>query len=320
MKRDLNDENMIKRYLLGELPEQEQLRLEEQYFGNADVFEQFLVVEDQLIDDYCRGQLPRRERNRFEKYFLSSPRRRERVELARGLIDRLSKPTAAVAASPITRPETLAPRRSFSPSTPALRFGFRFSIALATLLVITGAAWMAFENARLRKQVQQLHVEQAEQRQREQVLQQQIAESKMRNDQLSEQLQRKQVYLDEVPYPLSPEPSVLSFVLTAGLQRDGGGMSRLVIPRHIRLLQIKINFEPKQDYMDYGVVLRKAEGDEILTLTKLRARSIASGKRLVLNLPSRLLNRGEYVLSLTGATASGSREGIEDYTFSVSRN
>jgi len=320
VNKNSNDEKTITRYLLGELPEQEQLRLEEEYFSNAGVFEQFLVVEDQLIDDYLRGQLPRRKRNRFKKYFLSSARRRERVDLAEAMNKRLSRPAAAVAASPITSPEPLASRRSFPVSPRALSLALRLSIALATLLVITGAAWLAFENARLRGQAERLRAEQSAQQQREQALREQIAESNARVDQLAKQMQRTQVDDLTLRKPSQREPSILTLVLTAGLQRDGGGMSRLVIPRHARSLRIKINFEPDHQYIHYNVVLRKAEGNQVLTLNRLRARSTALGEIIVLNLPTGILDAREYVLSLSGVTASGGAESIEDYTFSISKD
>ena len=329
-KQNSNDEQIIARYLLGELSEEEQIRIEEQYFGNGDFFEQCLVVEDQLIDDYLRGQLPRRKRDRFETYFLASPRRRERVELARVLIKTVSETSAVTRGSSIASPELLASRRSSFISPRALSPALRFSITFATLLVIIGAAWLAFENARLRRQAQQHQIEQAAWQQREQELQQQIEESKARNDQLAGQVQREQ---EQSPAPVQ-EParrqlsSIMSFALTPGLQRDGGGMSRLVIPQHVRTLRIKINFEPDQHYMNYGVVLRKVgahrvaplKSDRVLTLNKLHARSTVSGHLIVLNLPSRILPRGEYILSLRGMTASGSAEGVEDYAFSIAKD
>ena len=79
------DEAVLRRYLLGELSEAELDRVEERLFAAADrdSEEQLSPAEDELIDSYVRGELSASEREHFESWFLTSPRRRERLELAR---------------------------------------------------------------------------------------------------------------------------------------------------------------------------------------------------------------------------------------------
>ena len=50
-------EEITKRYLLGELSEQEQDSLEERYFRDPKLFNAVLQVESELVDAYARGQL-----------------------------------------------------------------------------------------------------------------------------------------------------------------------------------------------------------------------------------------------------------------------
>ena len=87
------DVSIIRRYLLGELSEAEALSLEERYFAEPDVFEQVWAVENELVDDYVAGRLGTGERERFERAYLSSPRHRERVAVARALQATLPRPT-----------------------------------------------------------------------------------------------------------------------------------------------------------------------------------------------------------------------------------
>jgi hypothetical protein len=83
MKQRADSEKLMIRYLLGDVPEDEQIRIEERFFTDDEYFEQLLALEDDLIDDYVNGELTDREREQFEEYFLASPTRRQRVEFAK---------------------------------------------------------------------------------------------------------------------------------------------------------------------------------------------------------------------------------------------
>ncbi len=87
--RAMSDQ-LLKRYLLGELPIEEQRWLEEVFFSDAEAFARLSDIEDDLIDDYVCGDLSRQQRERFEKHFLISPERRERVALAKALVAAVS--------------------------------------------------------------------------------------------------------------------------------------------------------------------------------------------------------------------------------------
>jgi hypothetical protein len=50
------DPRFIK-YLLGELPEPERAKLEDQYLGDDETFERLVAAEEQLIFKYVRGAL-----------------------------------------------------------------------------------------------------------------------------------------------------------------------------------------------------------------------------------------------------------------------
>ncbi len=75
----------IRRYLLGELPEEEAERIEESYFSNDDRFAEVLAAEDDLIEGFLHGRLDATDRKRFEARFLSTERGRIKVALAAAL-------------------------------------------------------------------------------------------------------------------------------------------------------------------------------------------------------------------------------------------
>src|SRR5207247_11467037 len=82
---NLENDSMIKRYLLGELTEEGQQEIEERLLRDSDYFEHLQVCEDELVDEYVRGGLPPDDQRRFDNHFLSTPERHEKLSFARAL-------------------------------------------------------------------------------------------------------------------------------------------------------------------------------------------------------------------------------------------
>src|SRR5262245_42701935 len=82
MEKLLHNPTPLTRYLLGDLTQAEQERLEEEFFCDNDLFIELLDTEDQLISDYLSDHLSPDDRDRFERRFLSLPDRRRTLELA----------------------------------------------------------------------------------------------------------------------------------------------------------------------------------------------------------------------------------------------
>jgi hypothetical protein len=85
MAADLNNERLIARYLLGDLPEEQQVAIEDRAFADKDYLALVTAVENDLIDDYVNRDLSATERRQFETRFLASSERRKRVEFAKAL-------------------------------------------------------------------------------------------------------------------------------------------------------------------------------------------------------------------------------------------
>ena len=116
------DEQLLVRYLLGELSEEEQSQLEERYFADDDFYSELRATERDLIDDYVRGRLSGRRREQFESRFMASPERRQKVELARSFQGYLAE-----AAAHAERPALASRRQSLlgflGIRYPAMQFG-----------------------------------------------------------------------------------------------------------------------------------------------------------------------------------------------------
>lgn len=98
-----HDDEVLTRYVLGLLPDADMARVDEASIADDGVASRLRVVEDDLIDGYVRGRLGEETRQRFDSYYLSSPRRRERVRSAVNFlraIDRAAAHRAAGAGQP----------------------------------------------------------------------------------------------------------------------------------------------------------------------------------------------------------------------------
>ncbi len=134
MDRAEHDDQLLVRYLLGELPDDDASDLEQAVLTDGGLFEQLRAIEDDLVDAYVRGELSGRERQLFESRFLATAEGRSRVAMARGLVAAVDRRPA-----PIASGETLWQRvgrlRLPPVRTPRLAWA-------AVLVLAVGLAWV----------------------------------------------------------------------------------------------------------------------------------------------------------------------------------
>ena len=76
------DNDVIRRYLLGQLTDAEEQTLEEQLLTEDDVFQELQVTRDELVQDYASGRLSATESEWLQKNFLASPEGKQQREFA----------------------------------------------------------------------------------------------------------------------------------------------------------------------------------------------------------------------------------------------
>src|SRR6185503_3386024 len=142
MATDLMSEKLINRYLLGELPEEQQVEIEDRAFSDQEFMAIITAADNDLIDEYVREQMSAADQGRFESRFLASESRRKRVEFARALTQLLDetrvteRETRKVSAAPVSWREALA--AFFNGLNPV----GRLALTAATLLILVGGAWL----------------------------------------------------------------------------------------------------------------------------------------------------------------------------------
>lgn len=77
-----SNDNLLARYLLGYLSEEEQTAVEKSYFVDDGFFEELVAAEKELIGSYLRGDLSLEDHNRFQRRYLTIGYRRKMVESA----------------------------------------------------------------------------------------------------------------------------------------------------------------------------------------------------------------------------------------------
>ncbi|HEY6188652.1 MAG TPA: hypothetical protein VIW80_13425 [Pyrinomonadaceae bacterium] len=324
-------EQIIRRYLLGELSESEQAALEEKYFTDPQAFNQMLKTESELVDSYVRGQLSRRARERFEQSYLAHPRRRERVKFADALASGLDQ----IAASEMAGDQTVAGtslRQRLLVSLRGRRLALGLSIALALLVMMSGI-WFFIENRRLRRELAETQAARADQEQRERELQQQreheleqqVASERRRSEELTAELERLQRTQPQTPQtassPTSPAgPAFVSLVLTVGGARgpDNGRAQTLIIPAGTAQARIQLNLKEK-DYPSYRASLQMVGGEEVYSQEGIKPAVTKSGARFVLIVPADKLVAGDYILTLRGVRTDGEIDDVSKSIFRVEK-
>src|SRR5215469_9405616 len=91
MRAGIPDPQQIRQYLLGRLDDNEELEnsVSEGILFQNDMSEMADLIEDEIIEQYLDGTLDTSDKNDVEKYFLRPAKRRERLQFARMLRDRL---------------------------------------------------------------------------------------------------------------------------------------------------------------------------------------------------------------------------------------
>jgi hypothetical protein len=321
MKDVADNEKLLTQYLLGNLPEEQQERIEGEFLRDDQCYEHLLTLEDELFYDYAQNKLSAGEREQFEKRFLSSEGNRKRALLASALARKLSE------AAPVETAERGAAGREPRPFWRSLKSYFvaqnaAMRVSLTALAIVAGALiWLAIGIVRLRNEFNQFRAQRDVQ---EGQLRQQAQQERARADELNLKLGRE---VDENAIlrrefdkmQAQRVPSVVSLVLNPATVREKAPMKKVYLPG-AGLLKLRLKLKREVEYKSYQVILLTVEGDEKWSQGMLQAQRTDSGRSIVLSLPARILAEGDYELRLKGYAADGALEETGDYYYlSISR-
>lgn len=294
------NEDTLKRYLLGSLEARERSRIEEDYFANADFFEELVSTENDLIDSYVRGELPDAERQQFERQY-AAKHQQDRLEFAKALARSAKSKQETIATT--VKPSWSWNARFFPMRQPKLAWGLVFA-------AIVFGGLLGWQNRRLRMELRDAQAKTAQIRQEEASLHEQIAT-------LGSKLERGGEASNDISQ--LEEPADLPFRILPGATRSGNVGNDLSLPRTADWIRLELVLT-RDEFKTYEAVLQTPEGREVLRANKLTSSS-SGGRRVVhWRIPSRSIPTGDYELRLSGQAAGGSVEEVESYSFRASRD
>ena len=317
----MDKEAVEMRYLLGKLPDSEAAQLEERYFVEDGVFDEIETEEDELVDAYVRGTLSAEDRKRFERNVSRSPRLAERVEFAR-LLSAVASPSQVVSPKPAKESWW----RSLFNFSWMQNGALRSAVAVALFLVVVGSPtaflWLrvrderrlAAERTALEQQRQQLAQQLSDQQAKTNQLASDLQNSKAEEQRLAQQLQATK---DELARTETQPFVPASIFLFPTSSRGPGNRDVLTVPSDATTIQLKLVLE-SDDYASYEATVKTPDDREIL---KRRVKPTRSGQAriIALQFPARLLNSGEYAVTVRGLTPSGTYEPVADYPVRVTK-
>ncbi len=318
MKPD-NDEQ-LRAYFLGKLPEAEAENLEIECAAAAELTEEAELVERELADDYLRGNLSSADTNLFETNYLITDARRKKLGVARGLwaIAGESQTAVALAASPNSFWQTLFGKR----------YRFQFVSVCLFLVLICGAVFWYLLTLNVSKNdvAEVKDVKYAPQIEKPTVKNLDPSDQNLKTSPANSGVQNKEsnkssTLPPKIPSEVKPNPIPKSvkqnmpglavFTLFPENLRDTGEQFITIAP-NVKNVKLQLNApEETTKYQTYRAVLKTADGNDVFTSPNI--------KSLSLTISAEKLENRTYIICLEGQNAQREFESVTEYTFRVRR-
>ena len=323
-QRTFSDQEIVQ-YLLGSSTDAE--RLDELSFTDDEFAARLQSVENDLVDAYVSGELSGQPLENFNLHYLSSPHRRNKVLMARGLKDVLNSPEGLDRTALTESRSGLwnSLREFFLVPRPRLQIG----LATALLLILAAAAWLFVSNLRLHQQSNQSHTELVNLQRRELELQEQIASQRSADSEKTKELTdlRDQIALlegrtsepqREKSVPPQRSSSIVSFAL-APQMRGASQITMIAVPEDTDYVRLQLDLETG-NYVAFRSELKSQPGNQLVWRSgKLRASDAGTTKVVVVRLPAGLLKSQRYIIELSGISSDSKAEVVGRYLFEVKK-
>ena len=293
------------RYLLGDVTEQERNQLEEQYASNRDLLAKLTELENDLIDDYVNGALSDNDRALFESSYLKNAERNQRREFATALTTCLQE-TRAGNARTSHEPKRAASWRLQVP-IPALSMP-RFLSGVLALVVAVGS-YIFWVQRQMQNQIYQIQKEQRTLQAGQQQLSSQITDLRADVNQIGTGKEA----------PDRGQRTLARLTLIPNLSRGNGKEPSIALDPGVSSLELLLPLIEDR-YGSYRVSVSTADGAAVWQQENVRTR-LGFGTRhfIRLQMPARTLTDNDYVVRLYGAAADGKFEDVAAFLFRVRR-
>jgi hypothetical protein len=288
MNSNSTDDERLRSYLLGKLPEDEADTLEERLLKEDELFELSEAIEADLLAEYAQGGLAPAEREHVHRRLASSPRGLERLKLARSL-NALAR-----------RDKKVLPfvRRAIPVRQPALRW----AALAAGLAVAVSLAWLILQWPNTGGGTQNPPV---------------IADDKVPAHPVQKPAQPP---APKPPVTPVPEPLKAVFQLALTSLRGAESTEKLRVPAGAGTVELQISVEEMVGLESFDLTVRNEEkGETVRELTGLKPQDLHGIRTLVVDLPADQLPAGKYEIQAQGRAPGGKPEDLSSLEVEVVR-
>jgi hypothetical protein len=276
-----SDEHLV-RYLLGDLPDNEAERLDQRGIADDTFALRLRALENELVDRYVRGEPGDLSLERFARLYRNSAHLREKIRFAEALHALAAQGKTGSSAVPTVRP------------SPRL---WVWSVGTAAGLLMAVAGYLLFANFRLRDGIEQLQARQAAVETRNARLQQEIERTRPGN----------------APPPSPVTPTFLLRPPRRGLREE----TKLAVPKLAEQVVLRLPIETNE-YAAFWAALRNPDTGGIVWRTPDVPSEPGAGVRTVsITIPVSSLHAQRYAVELSGISRSGPEELIGTYVIRV---
>lgn len=327
---------LMTRFLLGQLSDEERKAVEERFLADDEYFAQLLVMEDSLVDDYVLGRLTDDQLKQAELLFRSSAVGKREVRFTRNLVASLREARAAkeqgakqkkkttLVTNQIVPPKT-SPWLQSQASINLIASGlsglpkvFSATLGLIVLLLAGTAIYFIYQYQRQNRDLlaQQVALERNVQEVRDKLNQemQNSAEINKRLDLETEKRTQAEEALAQSRN--NGSPSITSLLLLPTVFQRSGGAKTVSLNPGTNRLQLLLEIPSDTSYPAYSLRIKTFEGLTIWSRDSIPASQIKQ-RKLSLILNSSLFPYNDYRVELHGLPDSGTAQLVADYAFRV---
>jgi hypothetical protein len=318
MNQELETEDLLRQYLLGNLPADVMERVEKQLMtGDTKFLERFAEAEQDLADEYADGLLRNSEKESFESVFLAHPERRRLVAFAHALrryID--ASPASGTQARPAS-PSWLGRLDFLLGRIP----GFRVALAASFLVIVAVGAILVHQVHSLHQSLDRALAQQSASSTEREKLAGDLRQEQQRRQQLEQEMSAiRGAGAGAEASGSQPGTGVIAITLLPGMVREAGGSAqipRIVFPPGGNVVRVKLVLDGAL-YPSYNLLLQTPEGKQVWMRTGLHAGKIAGENAIVIQLTrNELESPQDYLLKLSGVNPDGTSESARTYYFRV---
>lgn len=287
------EQNSIRQYLLGLLPDTECHTIEEKLFTQQSFRDEVSSVEEQIIEDYLEDRLPATDRGAVENHFLLPPERRKKLQFIRMLRASVRK--------------RQAPGEIWGRFPRVIRPVHFYAIAAAAVLLFIATSALIINTVYL---WQKLNTEIASEQSAHSSLEQQLRDAQSRIRDLQETSKNSQNHAAQ-----ELKPVYLSLNLSPVQPRGATNFPRVKLKPYVRGVEVHLPIIDVPSSTYRATLL--SGGQKLVTADKIKPVTIDGGMGLIFRMSYSGLAAGDYEIEVVGNSNNENASNTRIYNFII---